>query len=186
MCSKDDLRCRHPNHPRTWYSKNIWCDMHRGPCPQCQAPCCAFSSYTTALENTQMSPMETENAQRLAKDIATWIPSGSDESTFMECTSCHRFVCPECCSVCPHPNCGDRMCCVSEPSDRALLVLTSIRNAIQIGNGFSATFTTEYLELHEDIHWVGYWGGYGSIGWKITQLILLGGKKGLLCDSKGS
>lgn len=110
MFSKDDLRCAHPNHPRTWYSKNLWCGSHLEPCPICQNPCCTLSCYEKALQKGDMSPSETERVQRLLKEIMIWIPGGSDESTFMECTGCHKFVCPECCSVCPHPYCGDRMC----------------------------------------------------------------------------
>ncbi len=139
MYSKDDLRCRHPNHPRTWYSKNIWCDEHRGYCPRCQKPCCSYFSYTTGLQPDQMSPLEMERAKRIVREMEIWIPTGSDESTFMECTGCHKYFCPECCSVCPHPHCGDRMCHVSLFSDRPLWVLTFQRGAIQTGNGFSAT-----------------------------------------------
>lgn len=117
MFSQNDLCCAHPNHPRTWYSRNLWCGTHEGTCPRCQSSCCAVTfyekAYEKAIQRGETFLPETERMQRLLKEIRTWIPSGSDESTFMECTECHKLFCPKCCSVCPHPSCGDRMCHVS-------------------------------------------------------------------------
>lgn len=117
MFSQKDVHCKHPNHPRTWESKNLWCISHDGPCPRCQDPCCRVFSYGNDLENAskrgEMDHPENRKISELLMKINFWIPSGLDESTFMECTKCDRFVCPKCCSVCPHPFCGDRMCHVS-------------------------------------------------------------------------
>ena len=49
-------------------------------------------------------------AKNLSQAIGLYVAIGKDESTLMECTSCHRLVCPECCSVCPVGPCGDRVC----------------------------------------------------------------------------
>lgn len=111
------VHCKHPNHRRTWGSQNLWCISHSRSCPKCQISCCKVFFYEKNLKkgedgNEMQLPPNTTIAKLLA-EIREWIPSGLDESTFMECTECHKFFCPRCCSVCPHPFCGDRMCNVS-------------------------------------------------------------------------
>lgn len=49
-------------------------------------------------------------AKALSEAIVLYTTFGYEEDTLMECTSCHRWVCPECCSVCPVGACGDRVC----------------------------------------------------------------------------
>ncbi|MCJ1466462.1 hypothetical protein MMC07_005081 [Pseudocyphellaria aurata] len=106
----DDLRCRHPNHHRTWYSKNLRCTTHNGRCANCGAPCCAMVGALNIVEQNKGSATVVAAAKALAEAIGLWVVVGMDESTLMECTSCHRLVCPECCSVCPVAICGDRVC----------------------------------------------------------------------------
>ena len=122
--SQENRHCKHPNHSRTWESRNLWCISHNRLCPRCQKSCCKVFSYERDLKKAEhrreMHLPENETIKKLLAEIKDWIPSGLDESTFMECTECHRLVCPECCSVCPHPFCGDRMCNVSRVLRRVL------------------------------------------------------------------
>lgn len=106
----DDLRCRHPNHHRTWYSKNLWCAVHAGACANCGAPCCAMAGAIKIVDENRGSATAVAAAKALSQAISLYVPVGSDETTLMECTSCHHLVCPECCSVCPVAACGDRVC----------------------------------------------------------------------------
>lgn len=108
--SPNDLRCRHPNHPRTWYSKNLWCATHKGACANCGAPCCAMAGAIKIVEENLGPATAVAAAKNLSQAIGLYVAIGKDESTLMECTSCHRLVCPECCSVCPVGPCGDRVC----------------------------------------------------------------------------
>ena len=49
-------------------------------------------------------------AKTLSQAIGLYVTAGDEESTLMECTSCHRLVCPDCCSVCPVKACVARVC----------------------------------------------------------------------------
>ena len=94
-----------------------------------------FAGLNRALERNHFPAEGIQDAKDLTKAITVWLPSGSDEGTFMECTQCHRFVCPACCSVCPHPSCGDRMCHVSFHIRLIFVILIPLRIAIHIGDG---------------------------------------------------
>lgn len=111
--SPKDERCKHPNHQRKWESRNIWCANHKSPgrCPRCSASCCTMMSLRTLLQcnSVEAIPLR-ENARRLQREISSCFVYGRDQDTFMECTECHEFVCPSCCSVCPIKECGDRVC----------------------------------------------------------------------------
>lgn len=61
-------------------------------------------------EDERAPACEKEVAGALAQAITLYVPLGTDESTLMECTSCHQLVCPECCSLCPIVACSDRVC----------------------------------------------------------------------------
>lgn len=106
----DDLRCMHPNHHRTWYSKNLWCATHSGACANCGAPCCAMAGAIKIVEENRGPATAVAAAKALSQAIGRYVTTGTEECTLMECTSCHRLVCPECCSVCPIGACGDRVC----------------------------------------------------------------------------
>ena len=43
-------------------------------------------------------------------DIRRWVVTGVDNSTFLECTNCHWWVCPRCVGICVEPLCRDTQC----------------------------------------------------------------------------
>lgn len=94
------------------------------------------------LKNEDLPPSDRKPAQKMLEGITLWISVGSEESTFMECTECHKFFCPECVSVCPL--CLDRMCHVSlEPAHQKIGLDPNLicRIAIRWSHGLLVTFT---------------------------------------------
>ena len=114
--SHTDLRPKHPNHIRKWNAKNIHCTKCEGRCKLCNAPCCVMSK--ACADSIEFEGQDSDNltneateAHQLFKYIKYWVDSNCrDQPTFMECTSCKEYVCPDCCSVCPVFPCHDRTC----------------------------------------------------------------------------
>ncbi|KZF20901.1 hypothetical protein L228DRAFT_270166 [Xylona heveae TC161] len=113
-----DRRPRHPNHHRTWYSKNLWCTKCHGRCQNCMAWCCKYQeSYAIALGNRTSVEVK-DNAHSIIEAIRMYNPTGTDNPTFLRCTTegCRRLVCPECCGICPNQLlCQDLQCVRCKP-----------------------------------------------------------------------
>ena len=108
----------HPDHLRRWHNKNLWCAYcEKRSCAVCDAPCCVFFGAWKVHTDASLPPIHREWAQNLSTEIKQWMPVGCDEETFMYCTTCHRYVCPSCCGICPRYPCYDRVCkgCKPEP-----------------------------------------------------------------------
>ena len=70
----------------------------------------ALAVSINAPDPENLAPREI-GANNLALHIDRWVGKvGPDQPTFMECTQCHKKVCPDCCSVCPVFPCHDRLC----------------------------------------------------------------------------
>ena len=92
---------------------SLRCTVCQGACPVCSDHCCVYSKARNELEKTSPSDSDAqENAQAILNEINQLIAVGKDEPTFLECTECHKLVCPECCGVCPVLLCSDRTCVV--------------------------------------------------------------------------
>lgn len=61
--------------------------------------------------------MQKVEAIIMQKEITTWMTTGLDNQTFMDCTECQKFVCPDCTSICPVEPCYDRLCKSCNPSN---------------------------------------------------------------------
>ncbi|KAL8740966.1 MAG: hypothetical protein Q9190_006379 [Brigantiaea leucoxantha] len=71
----------------------------------------------------QMAPEEFTKGQEMqAKDlfqsITEWSTHPPDLATFMECTECHKLVCPDCIGICPVDLCHNRLCRVCRPNSK--------------------------------------------------------------------
>ncbi|KAL8829486.1 MAG: hypothetical protein Q9191_001993 [Dirinaria sp. TL-2023a] len=117
--SKEDDICKHPNHDRTFYAKNLFCHRCTDNCAVCDAPCCMFKG---ALNTARANP-ETEfgeEAAHLAREIHQYATQDKDVATFLECTVCEKWVCPECIGICPIYPCRDQMCTTCNPNPWAM------------------------------------------------------------------
>ena len=113
--SKGDERPQHPNHPRTWYSRNLHCYECRLPCSVCGQTCCLYSqTLYNVVHGTEGVRIK---STALAKEIEMWARFRKDESTFLECSTCHEWACPDCIGICPDQICQDRQCvrCKADP-----------------------------------------------------------------------
>lgn len=118
--SRLDYR-KHPNHNRVWNSKNLHCTMCQPNCRLCQAPCCAYSDAEQTLGNyrslregfTITEARKIMEARKLLQRLNMLGPLSYDAPTFIQCTNCKIYVCPDCAGVCPIMPCCDRTCKVS-------------------------------------------------------------------------
>ena len=101
---------RHPNHGRKFHSANLWCNQCTDKCARCNASCCFLKAATLTAMSDRVTPLQKADAVALQKDIQTWLATGVDNATFMDCTECKQFVCPNCTSICPVEPCCDRLC----------------------------------------------------------------------------
>ncbi len=69
-----------------------------------------------AIEN-KIVPIDTRKAARDDVAAIVWcFPVGRESPTFIQCThqtGCGKFVCPDCCGICPDECCQDVQCRVS-------------------------------------------------------------------------
>lgn len=103
----------HPNHPRVWTAKNLWCSTCTKDCAVCGASCCVRNQALQDISSATSSSDEKTKAQRKLDRIERWVTVSMDETTFLMCTECNCLVCPSCCGLCPHPVCRDLTCKVS-------------------------------------------------------------------------
>ncbi|KAL4989465.1 hypothetical protein BDW68DRAFT_186475 [Aspergillus falconensis] len=95
---------RRPNEARAWDHRNLWC-----------VDCQEVAQKTT---DENLSKEEIEQAKRLGKIIEYLGVHAIDVSTFSQCTppdGCGRYVCPDCCAVCPNEICRDIQCKECKP-----------------------------------------------------------------------
>ncbi|KAL4993789.1 hypothetical protein BDV10DRAFT_189624 [Aspergillus recurvatus] len=104
---------RRPNEARAWDHRNLWCVDCRNNCPICNTACCVKEEVAQKAADDNLSKEEIEQAKRLAKIIEYLGVHAKDVSTFSLCTppdGCGRYVCPDCCGVCPNEICRDIQC----------------------------------------------------------------------------
>lgn len=102
---------RHPNTSRDWMARNLKCtNCVSAGCAACGRACCAYKSATLGLENHKNNPTGREEAYKRIVDISTVFPYGKEVPTFLECTTCKKLVCPDCCGMCPIEGCEDLEC----------------------------------------------------------------------------
>ncbi|KAL4904685.1 hypothetical protein BDW74DRAFT_178775 [Aspergillus multicolor] len=111
---------RRPNEARPWDHRNLCCTDCRKACPRCYAPCCVKEEATKKAVNENLRQEERDNAKRLVDIIDKIGINAKDVSTFSQCTppdGCGRYVCPDCCGVCPSEICRDIQCkdCKPDP-----------------------------------------------------------------------
>ncbi|MCJ1358437.1 MAG: hypothetical protein MMC33_008437 [Icmadophila ericetorum] len=120
--SPSDRFPRHPTHAKTWTQKNLWCTTCIDYCPICCNPCCAFMGAThrlATLENSSemknINSLGYDTAKEFLKQCEKWIGTGLDPMTFIQCSDCERWCCPECMGICPNEICKDRTCVTCKP-----------------------------------------------------------------------
>ena len=101
---------RHPNHGFRFLTANLWCNECTDRCARCNRACCAFKDATLTLMSETSTRKQKADAMSLQKEIQTWLVTGKDNKTFMDCTECKQFACPRCISICPVEPCCDRLC----------------------------------------------------------------------------
>ncbi len=126
LYAESDLRPKHPNHGRKWNAKNLFCTNCQGKCAVCNAPCCVLMKAIigmTEIEDQANLKYDEDQICQLACSIDSLVGEhGMDEPTFIRCTQCFSFVCPDCCSQCPVYPCHDctcRVCSNHVPKDYA-------------------------------------------------------------------
>ncbi|CBF78200.1 predicted protein [Aspergillus nidulans FGSC A4] len=102
----DELKapCR-PNEARIWDHRNLWCVD------------CQEVDQKAADENLNKEVIK--QANHLARIIEYLSIHAKDVSTFSQCTlpdGCGRYVCPNCCGVCPNEVCRDIQCKECKPN----------------------------------------------------------------------
>lgn len=103
---------------RTWDSVNLRCTSCRVDCGLCGAACCVYENArrTVAKAGPGADGVARERAAKasqMIKVIESLGPQAKDVSTFSLCSQpggCGRYVCPDCCGVCPSEICHDIQC----------------------------------------------------------------------------
>ena len=113
--SEGDPTPKHPHHPRTWYSKNLWCTEHHGNCDFCEDVCCAVAGCVQASEDNFNTVEDKIRVETMADDITRLLITAKEASTFIQCTECKKWACPKCISICPTEICQDRLCIECKP-----------------------------------------------------------------------
>jgi hypothetical protein len=78
--------------------------------------CCVKEEVDQKAADENLNKEAIKQAKRLAKTIEYLSVHAKDVSTFSQCTlpdGCGRYVCPNCCGVCPNEVCRDIQCKVS-------------------------------------------------------------------------
>ncbi|KAI9838964.1 MAG: hypothetical protein M1819_004172 [Sarea resinae] len=105
-----DLTIPHPNHHRSWSSRNLWCATCLGQCELCRRPCCVYLEQSLILLDGNKTEAEKIRADDLLREIRLWNPIGLDEDVFLKCTDCKKRCCTECAGICPTAICQDQQC----------------------------------------------------------------------------
>lgn len=106
---------------RKWGTTNLRCTSCRGECGICNAACCIYENAKrtvakAGLDSDRVAYGQASKAQQLIKIIESLGPQAKDVSTFSMCSppgGCGRYVCLNCCGVCPKQICRDIQCKVS-------------------------------------------------------------------------
>ena len=106
---------RHPNHGRKFHSVNLWCNHCTDKCARCSAACCVLKASAMTALSDKVTKYQKAEAVLLQREIQTWLATGVDNKTFLDCTECRQFVCPKCTSICPVEPCCDRLCIGCNP-----------------------------------------------------------------------
>lgn len=91
----------HPEHPFNWHAKKLYCISHQGQCPVCGSSCCKEEQLKQALKH-DMCGMEDGGMAGVMKGMERlWKLSKGGNGietfdTFLQCTQCHKKVCPAC------------------------------------------------------------------------------------------
>jgi hypothetical protein len=102
---------RHPNTSREWKSRNLKCTTCLDKCCSiCGRACCAYKAATLGAENHKNNPRGYQEAEQRIVDISKVFPYGREAPTFLQCTTCRKTICPDCCGMCPIENCEDLEC----------------------------------------------------------------------------
>lgn len=111
--SDTDKHPPHPNHGRNWHSKNLWCATCKMACGVCNKPCCAL----VGASRKDLQTKEAEKNKSILTEIKKMMVCGRDESTFLQCETCYKWVCQDCSGICPVSICQEKRCnkCVPEP-----------------------------------------------------------------------
>ncbi|KAL4944102.1 hypothetical protein BDV06DRAFT_116652 [Aspergillus oleicola] len=113
--------CR-PEDARPWNHRNLACIDCRKPCSICNTTCCMKQELEQKAADASLSFDEAQNTKHLGKVIEHLGFYAQEISTFAQCTpfdGCGRYVCPDCCGVCPNEICRDIQCkdCKLNPWD---------------------------------------------------------------------
>ena len=106
----------HPNGDRIWECKNLRClDTDHRPKCECGNFCCVMKELEDLKNNPDcMGNLRTKTEAKL-EDLKKWTgqPHHQNLNTFIFCTECRKYYCPECVGQCPIPICRDRLCKVN-------------------------------------------------------------------------
>ncbi|KAL8723615.1 MAG: hypothetical protein Q9225_000157 [Loekoesia sp. 1 TL-2023] len=107
---------KHPNHNRVFKSKNLWCIQHHAGCASCGSACCVYMESVEAYHDAK-----NQHSKSIAKEagevIMACVLNQVEESTFLECGECNRFMCPECIGICPITQCKLQVCKECKPKN---------------------------------------------------------------------
>ena len=117
LYSKDDPTPKHPSHHRTWFSKNLWCMDCKTNCGVCGDVCCVMVGLIQLSGDNNTTVEEKLWAENLAHEIQLWTVRPKELTTFLQCTTCKNWACPDCSGICPNIEiCQDRMCAGCKPN----------------------------------------------------------------------
>lgn len=109
-----DIQPRHPTTGRGWYSRNLRCtSCSNVMCSCCGRACCSFRACILAAENKASSTDSRKAARDDVAAIVWCFAVGKESPTFIQCThqtGCGKYVCPDCCGICPDECCQDVQC----------------------------------------------------------------------------
>ncbi|KAK5375934.1 hypothetical protein LTR20_000345 [Exophiala xenobiotica] len=119
--SPDQPYPRHPNTGRAWHSRNLKCTTCMDACcAVCGRACCAYkAAYLATKIHHKDNPESLLRAQETLGNISNCFAYGQEAPTFLQCThgapggdkiGCGKWVCPDCCGMCPNPVCADVQC----------------------------------------------------------------------------
>lgn len=108
------IQPRHPTTGRGWHSRNLRCTTcSESSCACCSRACCSYRACMLIAES-KLTPTDIKDlAISDCIAIGQCFPFGRESSTFIQCThgtGCGKFVCPDCCGMCPDDSCQDVQC----------------------------------------------------------------------------
>ncbi|PLB49215.1 hypothetical protein P170DRAFT_436834 [Aspergillus steynii IBT 23096] len=125
---KDDVR--------VWDTVNLRCISCRGECPVCAGACCLYANASKAIASESADTEKVEKAKRIVKVVEDLSPQVMDVGTYQLCSQpggCGRYVCPNCCGVCPNEICRDVQCKVHSSAFPCFLFIRRL-HVVSMGN----------------------------------------------------